>query len=963
MKLSIAILLLLCYCGAYTQHTIGIPDIINFSRQQYHSGTQNWDIKQDGNGIMYFANNDGLLTYDGSLWRTYKLPDRTHLRSVEIGEGNKIYTGGQDNIGYFAPDALGTLQYHSLNGLVPQEERSIGEVWDIITYGKDIFFRSRRKILRLHEGKITVYKSTKEWRYMDMAGGRLVAQDAGTGLCVFQQEQWKLIDEKQTLPADFTITSLLRLSADSTLITTLKHGIYILAGNHLQKLNNPALEPIAQYRLYAACHVNNKYILIGTRLNGCYIMTRQGELVQHFSKAEGLQNNDVLCTYLDRDNNLWLGLDNGIDFMAYNNAIKHIYPDTRSESAGYSSVIYNHRLYLATSSGLYSAPLDTGRDISFNKGVFTPVENTDGQVWNVSVVNNLLLMGHHEGAFIIENNRARSIASNGGYWSFATLSNGTQTPWIIGGGYYGLNIFDVTRNFDTAASRINFESSRFVIVDEDDKAVWIAHPYKGLFKITYRSHFADSVSFYTTRNAPLGLNNNYLFRIRGKVVLTSEKGIFEYNAAKDQFIPYTYLNDLFKKIPISYLKEDAAGNIWFVSGWSIGVIDVSGNTPRLIYIPELHNQLVTGFEHINPIDPGNVLIGGEKGFYHLNYAAYKNNIGRPIPIYIAGVKTSGKSDSLIFGGYGTHANTMEVDYASNSFHFEFAAPLYASQKNIEYSYYLKGFDGHWSGWGQKSEKDYTNLREGTYTFEVKARTNLNTESVISSYTFIVLPPWYRTWWAYGLYALFFIAATLAVHTYQHNRYLQKQKQQLATQQKKHQEEQQHLQYIQEIESNKKEKEIIELKNEKLNADLEYKNAELASKAMNLVQKSEMLSSIKEELLRLQGEAVINKDSKDFKKLVRTIDKELDIQEDWEQFSVHFDTVHTNFLRTVKERFPDLTANELKLCAYLRLNLSSKEIAQLMNISLRGVETSRYRLRKKLDLQNEGNLYDFLLTIG
>jgi DNA-binding CsgD family transcriptional regulator len=182
-------------------------------------------------------------------------------------------------------------------------------------------------------------------------------------------------------------------------------------------------------------------------------------------------------------------------------------------------------------------------------------------------------------------------------------------------------------------------------------------------------------------------------------------------------------------------------------------------------------------------------------------------------------------------------------------------------------------------------------------------------------------------------------------------------------QKNLEEEQQRLQFQHQLQLEQNEKEIIQLKNEKLQTDIELKNTELASSAMHLVQKGELLTTIKEELMRLKNNAEIEKDSKDFKKMIKIIDSQLDTDLEWEQFATHFDSVHTNYLKHIKERFPDLTASELKLCAYLRLSLSSKEIAQLMNISIRGVETSRYRLRKKLGITGDTNLFDFLLTAG
>jgi DNA-binding CsgD family transcriptional regulator len=132
--------------------------------------------------------------------------------------------------------------------------------------------------------------------------------------------------------------------------------------------------------------------------------------------------------------------------------------------------------------------------------------------------------------------------------------------------------------------------------------------------------------------------------------------------------------------------------------------------------------------------------------------------------------------------------------------------------------------------------------------------------------------------------------------------------------------------------------------------------------MNLVQKKEMLSKLKDDLIHYKNIPDTEKAAKEFQKIIRVIDRDLDHNEEWEQFAVHFDSVHSNYLKKLKARHPSLTTSDLKLAAYLRLNLSTKEIAQLMNISVRGVETSRYRLRKKLDIENEINLFDHLLKI-
>ncbi|MGK2864527.1 MAG: triple tyrosine motif-containing protein, partial [Chitinophagaceae bacterium] len=395
----------------------------------------------------------------------------------------------------------------------------------------------------------------------------------------------------------------------------------------------------------------------------------------------------------------------------------------------------------------------------------------------------------------------------------------------------------------------------------------------------------------------------------------------------------------------------------------LGVIDFSGTSPETIFFPELEGKMVSGNEHIYPYDKFNIFVGAEKGFYHINFDAYKQN-SNPLQIRIRSVKAFGKKDSLLYGGYHNNINETiyqdidaipEINNKWNSFRFEYASPVYEHLNSVLYSYFLDGFDEQWSAWSKKPEKEYTNLPGGSYIFKVKTKNNLGEESAITMFRFKVLPPWFLSVWAYFLYSSALIAIVYLIHKHQKKKFLR--------QQEKHEKEQKQLQYLHQLELEQSEKEIVKLKNEKLQAEIEHKNKELASTAMHLVQKGEFLTKIKEELLHMKGAVVENGSSGDVKKILKKLSEEEKVDKDWEQFATYFDQLHHDFLKKLKEHYPNLSASELKLCAYLLMNLSSKEIAQLMNISGRGVEISRYRLRKKLQIPTETNLYNFLLEFS
>ncbi|HWJ27781.1 MAG TPA: triple tyrosine motif-containing protein, partial [Flavisolibacter sp.] len=445
------------------------------------------------------------------------------------------------------------------------------------------------------------------------------------------------------------------------------------------------------------------------------------------------------------------------------------------------------------------------------------------------------------------------------------------------------------------------------------------------------------------------------------------------------FEPSRFLRSILPDAPIQYLKEDNNGNIWFVQNRQLGIVDLSGAKPQTTYFPELNDKIMTnGFEFIYPYNNNNIFIAGEEGFYHLDYEQYKAN-KEPIPILISTVKIINETDSTLYGGYLQtetekqkliNRHIPDISYSWNTLYFDYSSPMFGKQSSIEYSYYLEDFDKAWSPWTKKTEKEYTYLAPGTYTFKVKARTHAGEESVVASYRFTILPPWYRTVWAYGLYLLIAAALLYSVYRWQRKKFTEQQKKHEEErkrlqylnqlQAEKHEEEQKQLMYLHQLELERNEKELIRLRNEKLESEIQVKNTELASTTLNLIQKGEMLVKVKEEFVRMKKTSEIDKDSEDYKKILRMLGEDK-MKKDWEQFAVHFDKVHSNFLVTLKKHYAHLTPSELKLCAYLRLNLSSKEIAQIMNITIKSVELARYRLRKKLNLQPDVNLFNFLLN--
>jgi DNA-binding CsgD family transcriptional regulator len=359
------------------------------------------------------------------------------------------------------------------------------------------------------------------------------------------------------------------------------------------------------------------------------------------------------------------------------------------------------------------------------------------------------------------------------------------------------------------------------------------------------------------------------------------------------------------------------------------------------------------------LDKNHIFVGGEKGFFVIDYAKY---VGRKtIPqVFVRQVTLRHNNDSVLLGGYAARnmpagGKAIKLSHQFTELKIGFSSYFSAFGTNVKYAYRLVGMDDTWSEWSANTEKDFTRLAPGNYTFEVKARNNLNEESPVASLAFEVLTPWYKTLWAWLIYVLLFVGILFYLMKQQESVIKKRHKQKLEEERIKHEEKQKLLDYKYQLESEKAEKELIRLRNEKL-------ESELAASALNLLQKKEFLQKIKEEISNLNKEGNEQSGTAELKKIAKELVVDKKLNEEWEQFSIHFNMVHNNFLVSLRNKYPQLNAHDLKLCAYLRMNLSSKEIARMMSISVRGVEISRYRLRKKLQLQPKENVFDFLMNI-
>jgi DNA-binding CsgD family transcriptional regulator len=939
--------------------SIGVPYVQNYPKSSYLSGNQNWSIAKDKNGIMYFGNAEGLLTYDGKYWQQYKMPNRQIVRAVATDANGMIYTGSFGEFGYWSYQNK-HLNYTSLVKLIPKPNKITDEIWKIYVVGKKIIFQSFSTIYVYENEKISVIKAPSAFLFLHQAGNHLFAEVLGKGLFELQGKNLVPLAGSETL-LKTGILSILPYKNNSFIIGTSKNGLFIYDGQTISPMVSAANSFLKTYQLNNGVKILNKYYAYGTILNGLIIIDEDGNVVQRINKSSGLQNNTILSLYADNEQNLWAGLDNGIDRIELNSPLYFYFDKAGQFGTVYSSLIVKNKIYLGTNQGLFTSPWLPENGNLFNSFDFKLIPNSQGQVWELSQIDGQLICGHNDGTFNIVGDKMERISTISGGWTIKKLNSNPN--FLIQGTYNGLVIFakDASGNWKFSHKVTGFgEPSRYV--EQDSKGdIWVSHAYKGLYKLTLSADLkrATNIKYYDEKNGLPGNFNINIFNVENKILFSSDSGFFVYDEISNRFSKYDVLNkNLGSFYSSNKIINAGLKKYWFINHGKMSLVNLS--EPGKILIDSnrfsiLDGRMVQYYENISQISSKIYLISVDDGFVIYNTTNTENKQEKlKLPsVLIRKIEDITDKYSTLTEN-GNNGEAIDIPFSRNNIRISFSLPYYRQSK-IKFQYYLEGYSRQWSDWSSATQKDFTNLTRGSYTFKVRAKINEETISDVTVFEFSVLPPWYGSNWALAFYALIGIIGLIAGKRIYEAKL---SKDQQAITQKLQTEKEEFLKK----EAEATEKHIIKLQTEKLQAELAGKNRELANSAMSLVYKNELLQKLSEEMNKLKDENGKKLSEDQLRKIQKVIDDGMNDERDWNLFESSFNEAHESFFKKLKANHPDLVPNDLKLCAYLHMNMSSKEMASLLNISLRGVEIRRYRLRKKLEVPHDKNLVEFLMEL-
>ncbi|WP_019941840.1 triple tyrosine motif-containing protein [Dyadobacter beijingensis] len=921
------------------------PPLINYPATLYKAHNQNWDICQSADDIIYSANSDGLLEHDGAAWKLYPLPDGQIVRTVLYDEqpaqpaGGKvlnrpspsekrIYVGGFSEFGYWKKEADGQLKYYSLSKKANFPSLKTEEIWHILKTPRYIYFQSFSFIYRYDGKNLVEIKGPGNFMFMRYVHNRVLVQLIGRGLYELKGERFEPLPGTESLsPA--IVSSILPYSGHRLLITTTKHGVFLLQNSTLSPWDI-AIAPVLKRNIInrALIMSRDSSIVFGTIQNGVYVVSKNGSLRYQFNKETGLQNNTVLALEEDAQQQLWIGLDQGIDMVKMSSPIIAYQTSDNPLGSTYAAAIWHGNLYVGSNKGVFVKKWLSPKP-------FRPVWGLEGQTWALKVIDDQLLCGHNDATYRIDETGVTKISNINGGWVFLPVRNGNDTL-LLQGAYVGLHVYKRdAKGIWTYSNAVKGSVPIPVkqIVRDNAGTYWLGHAYKGLFQARLTPTL-DSALLWKEFKAPQTIPSEFSVEVvqwlNGQVRVRSGNRFFQPDASGK-----LVSSGDFSKEDEDYKVRTGLHGDWFKVFMNRIAFYQPGKETR-----NLPLSLVRNSETIVPLSEEYYFFCLDNGYALYNRKSPDDNheaAGPPVIRKVANLRNLNETFA-ISGGPSLPAEVRSLRIA-------YALPVYG--QNIQYKYRLRGLNDQWSEWSDQSFVEFTNLESKDYIFEIRSSLN----DTISAYHFSVRPLWHETVFAKIIFAVLVALALAALLLYQEKR--------LARHRRKLIEEQEEKLRQQRLSS---ERQIMQIQNEKLQTEIQSKSQQLSNVAINVVRKNEILEEIRDELKQVKAEMGQQLPNIHYQKLLHSIERNVAGKDDWVLFEQNFDEVHEQFFKRLRQIYPTISPSELRLAACLRMNLSTKEMAPVLGISVRGVEIKRYRLRKKLGLDMDANLAQFMMDI-
>ncbi len=736
----------------------GHPYIRNYEPGEYPGHMQNWSVNRDLNGFIYVSNGNGVLEFDGENWCLITLEDLNAVRTVTVDKNNVKWVGADRELGFLEPDSLGGLQFHSLKDIIPEAYPLTASVWNVFTQGDAVVFR----------GGSTVYIWENE-RFRTVTGpgnihtGFQVRDDIlfriyDQGLFQLKNNSLQLIPGGEIFK-ELRVYAALPYQNQTTLLGTRENGLYIYDGKSVTKFENEVDAYLVKHRLYNGLNMPDGTYAFATLTGGVIFMDGKGRFLYTLTKENGLLNDEVYGLCLDNRNNLWLSMQRGISYVELMKSYTFFDDKDGLEGSIDAVARYDGSLYVGTFHGLFEQAASDNRKPSPFKRI---AALNAGCTALLSTEQSLIVLSDN-GTYQISKQDTIRINNYKGVTVLRSLWDPNRVFLAHKEGLASLYLSEGQWNNETSIDNINEEA--ISLAETEDGTLWLGTRLDGVIKIEFdQGKFPLTPSHIEHYDNTHGLSDGWhkVFIVHGKLFVTSKieklPPVIRYDSGKNQFIPTSELDSVLniKATGLYPLASQDNGNHLLLASFPHSGDSYRLSAYRDTSSPNYSVEILQDwrFKENNKVywDGADFLWLGGEGL--VSYSLGDESLNTEAPkAFIRKVFTA--QNSLLFAGIRTTDVRHQFQYPNSGIRFEFATPVFENFNGNSYQYMLNGFDTDWSDWSHETGKEYTNLTEGTYRFLVRSKDVYGQVSGPDSFDFTVVPPWYRTWWAYLIYLLFF----------------------------------------------------------------------------------------------------------------------------------------------------------------------------------------------------------------
>jgi signal transduction histidine kinase len=722
----------------------GRPQVRNFAPREFGADSQNWAVARAASGLLYVANNLGVLEFDGVSWRLIPTRDGTTPRTLAAGPGGRIYVGGTGEFGYLEPDRSGQTRYVALDDRLAPADRFDGEIWSIGVTGEGVFVQTRDRLVRWDGVRMRTWKPQGGFFLGYQVQGRYLVLENGRGLVEPHGDALERVPGGQLFIGHKPrfLVPWPRPGRPELLWGSREDGINAFDGRAQRRLPTQADRYLADSILYSGILLSDGTLALATIQGGVVILDPLANRVRQLGKDDGLTDATSYCLFEDPGAGLWVGGSRGLAYVDWPPRLTRY-----DEASGLGGVVLDlcrqgRTLYASTSRGLYQLLGHPGR--------FVPVAGIKGQCWGFVGDPGSLLVANYDGIYEVRRGTAHRVTGATGHTT-CLLRSGADPDQVFAGTVTGL--FALRRSSRVGPWRIQ---GRVAGVGEDIRTLaW--DPAGALWAgcdapLAIRVDLPRSGPALAHRFGPAsGLPDDpwyFTVKVAGRAEILTPSGLFRPQDGSGRFGLDPRILPLLEGAKANWFRvaEAEDGGLWISSRRDGTLIRRARLDPAAGYrwdgaaVPEFTGAPVFA---IHPEADGTVWFGGIDGLFRLDSRIPGRPPG-PAPVLIRSI-LKGDGQPLAAAGAGP------IPYAQASLRFTYAMPPFNPFGTTRYQILLEGRDRDWSPWSTEAYRDYTNLREGRYRFRVRARVREGEPSQETSFAFRIRPPWRRTWWAYGLY--------------------------------------------------------------------------------------------------------------------------------------------------------------------------------------------------------------------